>query len=430
MSEHPSADRAPAPDDGTVSRRHAPLGFAGFVALMAALMAMNALAIDIMLPGLPDIVDAFTLSDPNTAQTVISSYLVGFGLGQLGIGVLADWYGRRPVLLAGVVLYGVAALVCLAAPSMTALLVARFIQGLGSAAPRVVAIAAVRDCYGGRPMARVMSLVMMIFMAMPVLAPVLGQVVLLTASWHAVFALLALYAGIVFLICVRFLPETLHPEWRRPIRIERIADALRSILGSRQTLGYMLSAGTFFGAMFGFINSAEQVLGQVLGLGKWFTAVFALTAGSIAVSSFVNSQLVERFGMRVLSHAATVLFLLISLIMVALASLNQLDAYTFVPLITAAMLLVGLVFSNFNALAMEPQQRVAGIASSVVGAVLVLIGAVNGYFIGQAFDGTLRPLAVGFALSAAATLVILFVTERGRLFRPVSDGRYAPQGDD
>lgn len=414
-----NATLADIPQQSSASERHAPLGFAAFVGLMAALMAMNALAIDIMLPGLPAIQAAFGLTDPNQAQTVITAYLLGFGLGQLGAGVLADRYGRKPVLLGGVVLYGIAAVACLAAPAMSTLLIARFAQGLASAAPRVVAVAAVRDCYGGRRMAQVMSLVMMVFMAMPVLAPSIGQVVLLVSSWHAVFGLLAVYALVIFLICWRGLPETLHPEWRRPISAERVMDGLGSIFGSRQTVGYMLSAGTFFGAMFGFINSAEQVLVEVMGLGRWFTVVFALTASSIAVASFINSRLVERLGMRVLSHSAAIIFLGVALMMIGLDMAGLLTAWVFVPLLTAAMLFVGLIFANFNALAMEPQQHVAGIASSIVGAATVLIGAGNGYLIGQAFDGTARPLAIGFAISAGLTLAILLVTERGRLCQPV-----------
>jgi DHA1 family bicyclomycin/chloramphenicol resistance-like MFS transporter len=406
------------------SPRHAPLGFGQFVALIAALMALNALAIDIMLPGFPDLELAYGLDDPNRAQTVITAYLLGFGLGQLAMGVLSDRYGRRPVLLGGILVYGLAAAACIFAPSMTGLLVARFVQGLGSAAPRVVAVAAVRDCYGGRPMARVMSLVMMVFMAVPILAPSVGQLILIAASWHAVFAFLAVYAFTAFGVCLRFLPETLHPEWRREIRLGPIKEALGSIFGSRQTVGYTLSAGAFFAAMFGFINSAQQILGEVYGLGKWFPLVFIMAAGSIALSAFVNSKLVERLGMRLLSHGATLIFLGLALVQLALSSLGLLGLAFFLPLLTLSMLMVGLVFANFNALAMEPQQQVAGIASSIVGSFTVLIGAGGGYLIGQAFDGTLTPLSLGFVISGAATLALLLIAERGRLCRPLEGREY------
>jgi len=420
MSQESSDRSAAALPTADAPSRHAPLSMTQFVGLIAALMALNALAIDIMLPALPDFARAFRLTDPNAAQTVITTYLIGFGLGQLVMGVLSDRFGRRPILLGGLLVYGLAAAAAAIAPDMTALLIARFIQGLGSAAPRVVGVAAVRDCYGGRSMARVMSLVMMVFMAMPVLAPSIGQLILLVATWHVIFALLAVYASIMAFLCWRHLPETLRPEWRRAIRLGPIREACLSIFGSRQTVGYMLASGAFFSALLGFVNSAQQLLGEVMGLGDWFPLGFALLAGSIAVSSFVNSRLVERLGMRVLGHSATLAFMAIALTMLTLALAGWLTVWTFMPLQTMAMLLVGLVFANFNAMAMEPQKNVAGIASSLIGAVTILIGASGGFVIGQAFDGTPTPLALGFTVSAVATLVVLLVTERGRLCRPSS----------
>lgn len=406
------------PENPSPTDRHAPLSFGGFVALVAALMALNALAIDIMLPGFPNIERSFHLSDPNYAQTVISAYLIGFGLGQLAMGVLSDRYGRRPVLLAGLVIYGAAAFFCAISPSMEALLIGRFVQGLGSAAPRVVAVAVVRDCYGGRQMARVMSLVFMVFMAVPVVAPSLGQGVLLFANWHMIFVLLFVYAVIVFWVCLRRLPETLHPEYRRPIEVKPILEALGSIFGARQTVGYMLSAGAFLAALFGFINSAQQVLGEVLGLGQWFPLVFAVVASGIALASFINSALVERFGMRLMGHGAVILFLVFSTAMLVLARLDLLTAHVFLPLLVCTMPLVGLIFANFNSIAMEPQQHVAGIASSMIGAVTILIGAGGGFLVGQAFDGTILPLAVGFSGFGALSLVLLLITERGKLCQP------------
>ncbi|MEQ8369223.1 MAG: multidrug effflux MFS transporter [Alphaproteobacteria bacterium] len=423
MSQTSPGQPAALSPAATAAQVHAPLSVGQFVAVMAALMALNALAIDIMLPALPHFRQAFALADANAAQTVITAYLVGFGVGQVFMGVLSDRFGRRPILLAGLLVYGLAAIASAVSTDMTALLVARFIQGLGSAAPRVVGVAAVRDCYGGRQMARVMSLVMMVFMAMPILAPSIGQLILLAAPWQAIFAVLAVYAAVMFVVCWRWLPETLRPEWRRAIRPGPILQAGRSIFGSRQTVGYTLASGAFFGALLGFVNSAQQLLGQVFGLGDWFPLAFAVLAGGIAVSSFINALLVERMGMRSLSHGATLTFLAVALTMLALALTGWLTVWTFMPLQVMAMLLAGLVFANFNALAMEPQQKVAGIASSLIGAVTILIGAGGGFLIGQAFDGSATPLALGFTVSASATLIVLLVTERGRLCRsaPVTD---------
>ena len=396
------------------SPRHAPLGFRGFVVIVALLMGLNALAIDIMLPALPDMGRAFTLDDPNRAQNVLVLYLAGFGAGQLLVGVLADRFGRKPVLLAGLVGYGLAALACVLAPDFATLLAARFVQGMASAAPRVVSVAIVRDCYSGRRMAQVMSLSMTVFMVVPVLAPAIGQAILLVAPWEAVFIVLALYAAAMFWACTTRLPETLAPEDRRPIRLARIVEALGSILRARQTVGYMLAAGVFLGALFGFVTSAQQVMGEVLGLGRLFPLAFALCALSIALSSLVNAALVERLGMRLLSHGAVLAATIIAALMLALGEGAGLWGY--LALQSALMLMVGLTFSNFNALAMEPQGHVAGMASAVTGTVTVLMGAGIGHVIGQAFDGTTAPLGTGYLACGLGTLGILLVTERGRLF--------------
>ncbi|WP_316015906.1 multidrug effflux MFS transporter [Roseobacter sp. HKCCA0434] len=393
---------------------HAPLGFRTFVVLTAALMGLNALAIDIMLPGLPALGLDYGLEDPNRAQTVITAYLVGFGAAQFVVGILADRFGRKPVLIAGLACYTLAAFACLVAPSFETLLVARVVQGMASAAPRVVSTALVRDCYSGRRMAQVISLSMMIFMAVPVLAPSIGQLILLVAPWPAVFAVLAVYALLMLWFCAARLPETLAPEKRRPIRLSFVAEAMASVFGNLQTVGYMLAAGIFFGAMFGFVNSAQQVLGEVYNLGPWFPAVFALVAGSISISSFLNAGLVERLGMRFLSHLAVAAYIVLAAIMWLFA--RDLALVPFLLLLTPMFLMIGLTFANFNALAMEPQGHVAGVAASMTGAVTVLMGAGIGFVIGQAFDGTVLPMARGFLISGMATLVMIALTERGRLF--------------
>ena len=401
----------------TPSPRHAPLSFGVFVALQAALVGMNAFAIDIMLPGLPQIAATYGLSDANAAQAVISSYLLGFGFGHLFMGVISDRYGRKPVLIAGLIGYVATALVCVFAPTFGTLLVARAIQGVFSSAPGVVSRAIVRDCYEGRTMARVMSLTMTFFMIIPVIAPALGQLILLVADWHTVFGFLFVYGVVLLVICSTRLPETLPVEDRRAIRYSEVKEGLGSVFGSRQTVGYSIAGGVFFGSLFGFLNSAQQVFVDVLNFGVWFPAVFAATAMSMSLSSFLNSRLVERFGMRLLSHGASIGFLVLALIQLGISAAGWMNGWILVPMMMAMMLLVGLVFANFTALAMEPQGRVAGIASSLNGAVTILIGAGFGYFVGQSFDGTTTPMAIGFVISGVSTMFVLLFTEKGRLFR-------------
>lgn len=407
----------------TAGRDGPPFGFTGFVALVAALMALNPLAMDLMLPALTQIGDALGETTPNGAQAILVTYFAGFGAGQLFMGVLADRFGRKPVLIGGLAVYVAACAASALSTDMAMLVAARFVQGFGSAAPRVVATAIVRDCFEGRTMARVMSLSMMVFMAAPIFAPGLGQLLLLGAGWPWLFGALGLYGATLLAICAMRLPETLNPADRRAIRLGPIRAALGSIFGARATVGYSAAAGVFLGALIGFVVSAEQVLGEVLGLGVWFPLVFGGIGAAIAMSSYVNARLVERMGMRRLSHGAVIFFIAVSTVLSALALTGAHSALVIAPLLWLAFLAVGLVFSNFNALAMEPQGAVAGIAASLIGAATTLIAAGLGGAIGAAFDGTLRPLTFGFLIGGLIALAIVWVTERGRLFEPAGDRR-------
>jgi DHA1 family bicyclomycin/chloramphenicol resistance-like MFS transporter len=398
------------------STAHAPMGFIEFVTVVASLLALNALAIDIMLPALQEIGAALGVANPNDRQTILSSYLVSFGLGQLLIGPISDRFGRRRVLLSGLALYVLAAVLCAAAPTFELLLVARVLQGLASAAPRVITASIVRDCYSGRRMASVMSLAMMVFMAVPILAPGIGQLVILFAPWRAIFAFLAIY-GVVMMIWTGLrLPETLPAERRRSAAPRQILAAFREVLGTRQSVGYALSGGLMFGAIFGFLVSAQQVFTEIFDLGVWFPVAFAGVALAMSMSSFLNARLVGRFGMRKLSHGAVALFTALSAILVVLGLADAVTFPRFMALLGGAMFLVGMIFSNFNSLAMEPQGHIAGTASSLFGSITTVVAAIIGYFVGQAYDGTLLPLSLSYLAFGLATLGVIAITERGRLF--------------
>jgi DHA1 family bicyclomycin/chloramphenicol resistance-like MFS transporter len=391
-------------------------GFGEFVAMMATLMALTALSIDVMLPALPHIRDEFGLADPNRQQLVVTAYLLGFALGQLFTGPLSDRLGRRPVLLTGLAVYAFAAFACVVSGSFEMLLAARLLQGVANAGPRIVAIAVVRDLYGGRRMAEVMSFVMMVFIIVPVVAPSVGSLIMFAGSWHLIFALLALIALLLFGWMGLRLPETgaavgsMPPGW--------LGAALSTILRSRLTIGYALATGVILGSLMGYINSAQQIFVDVYGLGDWFPVVFGAAAMAMAVASFVNSQLVMRLGMRRIGHAALLGYVAVSTIMLGLVLLlGALPLAVFVGLFALDLFCFGLVMPNFNAIAMEPMGRIAGTASSFIGAVTTVISALLGLVIGQQFDGSVRPLIVGFAGFGLLTLTIVLITERGRLFR-------------
>jgi DHA1 family bicyclomycin/chloramphenicol resistance-like MFS transporter len=392
--------------------------FAEFVGMIAALMALTALSIDVMLPALPQIREQFGLADPNRQQLVITAYVVGFAAGQLFYGPLSDWLGRRAVLLPGIAIYAAASFACFAAPSFEALLLARLVQGLANAAPRVVAVAIVRDVYGGRRMAEVMSFVMMVFIVVPVLAPSAGGLLLVVGSWHLIFAFLFVISLAFGIWMAVRLPETRPPSMREPLSLAWLAGSFGAAIGNRQTLGYTVAIGVIFGALMGYINSAQQIFVEVYALGALFPVVFGACAAALAVASFLNSRLVGRLGMRRISHGAMLGFVALSVLHLGIAlGLGRPPLLVFVVLLALTLLCFGLMMPNFNALAMEPMGRIAGTASSFVGSVTTAIGAVLGLYVGQEYDGTVVPLLAGFAAFGIAGALIVLVTERGRLFR-------------
>ncbi|MDQ8730700.1 multidrug effflux MFS transporter [Bradyrhizobium sp. LHD-71] len=405
--------------DRWVSTTHRPMGFAEFVVLVAAIMALNPLAMDMMLPALPEIGAAFHVTEANHLQTVLSTFLLGFGVGQVVIGPLSDRFGRRPVLIGGMTLYAIASMLTLIAPSFETLLLARALQGLSTSATRVIATSVVRDCYEGRRMASVMSLAQMIFISVPVLAPSLGQLVMLASNeWHSVFVVLLLFGLLILGWTALRLPETLAEDRRKSLAIRDVLGYFRETLTNRQAMGYALAAGCLMGTMFAYVFSAQQVFTEVYHLGQYFPLAFAAIALGVAFAGFLNARIVGRLGMRVISHAALVGFIAASLIMMIAARLDMLPLPLYMALAMTTMFTFGLMISNFTSLALVPLGHIAGTASSLFGSITTLIGIVFGTIIGQAFDGTMVPLATGFFACTLLALIVVLVTEHGRLFRP------------
>jgi len=408
-------DHTPKSPSGTHSSPGMP--FIEFVVMIAALMALNALAMDVMLPALPDIGNALGIENENDRQQVLIAYLIGFGGAQLFYGPISDSYGRRAILLGGLALYAVASVASLLSNTLDQLLLARFVQGVGCAATRVIAVSVVRDCYTGRQMGKVMSLVMMIFMAVPIIAPSIGQAVLLMSNWHWIFSLL-LFAGIVMLIwCWIRLPETLPKEYRQPLNVETILRAYITTVKTRVSLGYMLAITCVFGGLFSFITMSQQIFVDIYGLGVYFPIVFAGIAVAMSLASFLNSRLVEAVGMRRLSHTATLVYTGSGILLFALSSAGIENLIIFTILSATLMACFGFIGANFNSMAMEPLGDIAGTASSVIGFVTTLGGAILGYIMGQYFNGTTQPLGFAFAIYGLGALASILIAEKGNMFR-------------
>lgn len=389
------------------------MGFREFVTFIAACMALNALAIDIMLPALPDITLAFGLDDPNHAQMVIAVYLVGMGVSQLFYGPLSDRVGRRPVLIGGLLLFALAGLLSAMTASFEMLLAARFVQGLGAGAPRVIALALARDTHAGRQLGRVMSLAMMIFMAVPVLAPSVGQLILLVAPWRWTFGALVAGGALVLLWSVARLDESLPSDRRRPLSPVAILAGYRMTLGSREALSYMVALGLVLGAQMGFIISAQRIFAEVFDAGRSFGMLFALVASAMALAAFTNSRLVLRFGMRQLAIAGLGSLIVLNMTHLAMAWHGGEALWGFVLIQMGSMAMFGFLGANLNALAIDRLGHIAGTASSAIGVFSTVLGALLGFAVGQSFDGTVVPLTLAYVVLGSAALAAVLIAEQG-----------------
>jgi len=386
------------------------------VVLLAGLMALNAFAIDAMIPALPAIGDELGVATHNNRQLVVLTYFLGFGVGQIFWGPLADRFGRKPVLAIGVALYASFALLCGIAGSFPLLIAGRVAMGASAAVTRVLVIAMVRDLFEGEAMARVMSLVFMVFMLVPVLAPNIGQGILLVGPWRAIFWVLAGYGAVMWLWSFLRLPETLHPEYRRALNFAEIGQGVRIAATDRLSLGYTAALTAVFGGLTAYIASIQQIIFEVFGAPGLIGLVFAAIAAPMAVASWGNSRVVGRFGLRRTGHAGLIAFVSITAAHMLIAEMSTEPLWLFVVMMGMTFVAFAFTTSNFGTLAMRNMAPIAGTASSFQGVSSTICGALIGLGIGQAFDGTQLPFLVGLALCGMVALGLVLWTERGRLF--------------
>jgi len=392
------------------------IGFLEFVVLAAATMSTQAIAIDAMLPAFPTIVRVLHVANPNHGQWIVTAYMTGLGVGQLFWGVISDRFGRRPILLGGLTLYVAAALLCSLAGSFTALLGWRFVHGLAAACVTVTR-SVIRDLYSGRQMARVMSLTFVVFLTVPIIAPSLGQLILLAVPWRYIFVVFAIFAAMVAAWGFLRLPETLHPEYRLSLTRSHVVRAARLVLGNRTSICYTLAMMAMFGTIMAYVGMVQQIFSEVFHRASLMPSMFALCAIFMGMAAFLNSRIVERLGMRRISHTALLAFIAASGLHLTVAALGLEQIWTFVIFQSASMACFSLAVSNFGAMAMEPVGSAAGIAASLQGFVSTFSGALVGAIIGRLFDGTTVPLAAGGLCCGLASLLFVLLAEKGRLFQ-------------
>lgn len=383
------------------------LGQTEFIALMAMVVATVAFSIDAMLPALPQIGAALSPDNLNNAQLIITSFVLGMGIGTMFTGPLSDAYGRKPVMIAGAVVYVVGCGLAWAAQSLELMLAARVLMGLGASGPRVVAMALVRDIYQGRDMARIMSFVMAVFALVPALAPTLGYFIILGFGWRAIFAAFMLFSVVTLLWLLIRQPETLMSENRRPLSIAALYTATAQMFAHRTARLSIAVQTLVFGILFIVLSSTQQVFDVTFGQGAHFHYWFGGIAILAASASLLNARLVMRLGMRAIIKAMLTIQIGITLAMIAITAIDGpywLAFGTYVIWVTGNFFQAGLTIGNLNALAMEDMGHIAGLAASIIAAISTIGAVLIAAPIALMFDGTPLPMAVGALVAASIAL--------------------------
>ena len=379
-----------------------------FVALMAFAMSLGALTIDAMLPAFGEMRRDLMVRHANDMQLIVAGLLVGLALGALFYGSLSDAIGRKKTMYVGFILFILGCLLSLLATNFHTMLAGRVIQGIGAAGPRVVVVAMVRDRVHGSAMARVMSFIMSIFILVPIIAPAMGQAILLFAGWRAIFGTLMALAllGLVWFAARQ--PETLPVERRLPLSLQKIAGAFVLVGKNRQAMVYTLVIGCIYGAFFGYLNLCQQIFQVQYGLGRMFPLYFAMLALAVGMASLLNSSLVMRLGMHYLARVSMLFLVGLSWMFLALSWFHagQPPLVLLMLILAGLFFCIGLLFGNLNAIAMEFLGHNAGTGAAVVGSVSTFMAVGLAYLVGHAYDGTLSSLATGFVGLSTASLAL------------------------
>ncbi len=380
-----------------------------FIALMAILMSFVALAIDAMLPALAQIGQDLNVHNANDVQLVISTIFLGMGLGLVFFGPFSDSFGRKPAIYLGMGIFMIGCLASIFSTTFEVMIAGRLLQGLGAASCRVITLAMIRDRFEGNTMAKVMSLIMIIFILIPALAPSIGQGILLFASWRSIFVFM-LGLGIVSVLWLALKqPETLSKGDRLPFSLKIILNGIIETIKNRISRNYTIASGLIFGAFVGYLSSAQQILQEQYQLGDKFAFVFGFLALAIGLASFANSKWVDKYGMEALCKQALIVLVAIALVFLPICyylsghpSLLALMVYLIITFFC-----FGILLGNFNTLAIQPLGHIAGVANSVISSLQTLLSVGLGGFIGYSYDGTVLPLTVGFFILGICSLILV-----------------------
>ena len=386
-----------------------------FIALMASLMSIVALSIDALLPALPEIGNALNVSDPSDNQLLITMIFLGLGFGQLIFGPLSDSFGRKPMVYFGFTVFVIASIICVTTNSLEMMIFGRILQGIGLSSPRTIAIAMTRDTYSGDFMAKILSIIVMFFILVPIIAPTFGQLLLDVFNWKAIFNANLIIGLLIVLWFWKRQPETLEPKNRIKFSPSIFITGTREFLKHKDAIGFTLVSGFITGSFMVYLSTSQQIFQEQYHLGELFPYIFASTAFSVGFATFTNSRLVIRFGSFNIAYAATIGYAAISILYVLIYHSGQNPSIgVLISFFLIQFFSVGFLFGNLRSLAMEPLGHIAGIGAAINGFVSTVMAVPIANYIGSFVKTSVLPLFIGFSLFGILSLIVFLILKRRR----------------
>lgn len=384
-----------------------------FISLMASLMAIVALSIDALLPALPDIANDLNIHDASNNQQLITMIFLGLGIGQLVFGPLSDSFGRKPVIYVGFFIFIIASIICLLAKNFEIMILGRILQGVGLAAPRTISISMVRDTYQGDYMARVMSIVTMVFILVPVVAPTIGQFLITFFDWHSIFNLNLIYACLIMLWFWKRQPETLAKVRRSKLSVKLFINGTKEFFRHKNAIAYTLVSGCITGSFMVYLSTSQQIFEHQYQLKDLFPYIFASLAISMGFATFLNSALVVRYGMKRIAFIASIVFCSISMLYVILFhSSNNPELSVLLTFFVLQFTSIGFLFGNLRSLAMQPLGHIAGVGAAINGFVSTIMAVPIANFIGSYVTQSVLPLFIGFTVCGGISVILMILANK------------------
>ncbi|WP_170179857.1 multidrug effflux MFS transporter [Flavivirga rizhaonensis] len=384
-----------------------------FVALMASLMSIVALSIDALLPALPEIGSALGVTNENDNQLLITMIFLGLGFGQLIFGPLSDSFGRKSIVYIGFIVFIIGSMICVTTKSFEMMIIGRVLQGVGLSSPRTLSIAIVRDSYSGDYMAKVLSIVVMVFILVPVIAPALGQFLLNFYNWESIFYVNLIYGLLVMLWFWKRQPETLQKEKRIKFTSHQFIDGAKEFVKFKDAVAFTFISGFITGSFMVYLSTSQQIFQEQYNLADMFPYIFASLAISIGLATYLNSVFVLKYGMWRIAYIATIAYAVISVLYVVLFwSGNNPSISVLIGFFALQFFAVGFIFGNIRALAMQPLGHIAGIGAAINGFVSTVMAVPIANYIGSFVNDSVLPLFIGFSIFGILSLLTFIILKR------------------